>query len=49
MCDSTKFGRDYLVSFAGADEVDVVVTDEGAPDRYLEAFNGNAGIAVLSN
>jgi DeoR family fructose operon transcriptional repressor len=47
MCDSTKFGRDYLVSFAGADELDIVITDQGAPDRYLEAFNEN-GISVIS-
>jgi DeoR family fructose operon transcriptional repressor len=46
MCDSTKFGRDYLVSFATVDEVDVIVTDDGAPDRYLDSFR-DAGIAVL--
>ncbi|MGO1948763.1 MAG: DeoR/GlpR family DNA-binding transcription regulator [Mycobacteriaceae bacterium] len=38
MCDSTKFGRDYLVSFASVPEIDVLVTDEGAPAQYLDAF-----------
>ncbi len=38
MCDSTKFGRDYLVSFANVPEIDVLVTDDAAPHQYLEAF-----------
>lgn len=38
MCDSTKFGRDYLVSFAPVSEVDAVVTDTGIPSQYLEAL-----------
>jgi DeoR family fructose operon transcriptional repressor len=38
MCDSTKFGRDYLVSFAPVSEVDTVVTDTGIPAQYLEAL-----------
>lgn len=38
MCDSTKFGRDYLVSFANVPEIDVVVTDSAIPHRYREAF-----------
>lgn len=38
MCDSSKFGRDYLVSFAPVSEIDVVVTDSGIPAQYLEAL-----------
>lgn len=35
LCDSTKFGLDYIVSFAETDEVDVVITDDSAPSSYI--------------
>lgn len=35
LCDSTKLGNDYLVSFAPLDAVDVVVTDHSAPASLL--------------
>lgn len=38
LCDSTKLGNDYLVSFAGIDDVDVVITDANAPDSYVDAL-----------
>lgn len=38
MCDSTKFGRDYLVSFATVPEIDILVTDDDAPAQYREAL-----------
>ncbi|QMV85469.1 DeoR/GlpR transcriptional regulator [Corynebacterium hindlerae] len=38
LCDSTKLGNDYLVSFAGIDDIDVVVTDAGAPESIVEAL-----------
>lgn len=38
LCDSTKLGNDYLVSFAGIDDIDVVITDNGAPESILEAL-----------
>ncbi len=36
LCDSTKLGTDYLVSFAPIGSVDVVITDSGAPESFVE-------------
>ncbi|MEJ5927095.1 DeoR/GlpR family DNA-binding transcription regulator [Corynebacterium sp. H128] len=38
LCDSTKLGNDYLVSFAGIDDIDVVITDSGAPQSFVDAL-----------
>lgn len=38
LCDSTKMGTDYLVSFAGIDDIDVVITDKGAPQSMVDAL-----------
>ncbi|MDU0477875.1 DeoR/GlpR family DNA-binding transcription regulator [Staphylococcus chromogenes] len=38
LCDSTKMGNDYLVSFAGIDDIDVVITDKGAPQSMVDAL-----------
>lgn len=36
LCDSTKLGNDYLVSFASIAELDVVITDSGAPQSFID-------------
>ncbi|APT92381.1 D-beta-D-heptose 1-phosphate adenosyltransferase [Corynebacterium phocae] len=36
LCDSTKLGTDYLVSFASLDDIDVVITDNDAPETILQ-------------
>lgn len=36
LCDSTKMGTDYLVSFGSIDDIDVVVTDSGAPESFIQ-------------
>ncbi|WP_018023857.1 DeoR/GlpR family DNA-binding transcription regulator [Corynebacterium ulceribovis] len=36
MCDSTKLGRDFLVSFAGIEEIDVVITDSAASPTFID-------------
>ena len=36
MCDSTKLGRDFLVSFAALDDIDVVITDPSAPQAFID-------------
>lgn len=36
LCDSTKMGTDYLVSFGSVDDIDVVVTDSGAPESFVQ-------------
>ena len=36
MCDSSKFGRDYLVSFASLADIDVIITDAGAPAQFID-------------
>ncbi|KAB1503758.1 DeoR/GlpR transcriptional regulator [Corynebacterium sp. 320] len=38
LCDSTKFGLDYLVSFASINDIATVVTDKDAPPRYIDAL-----------
>ena len=36
LCDSTKLGNDCLVSFASIAELDVVITDSGAPQSFID-------------
>lgn len=38
LCDSTKMGNDYLVSFASVDDIDVVITDSNAPESFVRAL-----------
>ena len=38
LCDATKMGCDYLVSFAGIDDSDVVITDSGAPQSIVDSL-----------
>lgn len=38
LCDSSKLGTDYLVSFASISDIDVVITDSGAPESFLDAL-----------
>ncbi len=47
LCDSSKLGNDYLVSFATLDDIDVVITDTGAPEAILTEFE-NHGIEVVT-
>lgn len=35
LCDSSKLGTDYLVSFAPLDNIDVVITDTDAPAPFV--------------
>lgn len=35
LCDSSKLGNDYLVSFASIADLDVVITDPGAPESFV--------------
>lgn len=41
LCDSTKLGNDYLVSFASIADIDVVITDSGAPEAFVEQLRAN--------
>ena len=45
LADAEKFGRDAFVSYAGLDEVEVVLTDAGIPEPTLAAFR-NAGATI---
>ncbi|WP_459587135.1 DeoR/GlpR family DNA-binding transcription regulator [Corynebacterium camporealensis] len=36
LCDSSKLGNDYLVSFASIRDIDVVITDSAAPETFVE-------------
>ena len=38
LCDSSKLGNDYLVSFASLSEIDVVITDSGASEIFLNSL-----------
>lgn len=46
LCDSTKFGLDYLVSFATIDDISTVVTDHDAPHAYIDGLR-EANINVV--
>lgn len=46
LCDSSKLGNDYLVSFASLDDIDVVITDAAAPESFIEALKEH-GIDVI--
>lgn len=46
LCDSTKIGNDYLVSFAPLSAVDVIITDSSTPDSFIEELRAQ-GIDVV--
>ncbi|WP_087118077.1 DeoR/GlpR family DNA-binding transcription regulator [Corynebacterium urinipleomorphum] len=46
LCDSSKLGSDYLVSFASLDSIDVVITDTEAPASFLEELT-ELGVDVV--
>lgn len=46
LADSTKFGRDFLVSFASLRDIDVLVTDSQAPEAFLHTLRDH-GIQVV--
>lgn len=46
LCDSSKLGTDYLVSFAPVDTIDVVITDTDAPKLFVEELT-ERGIEVV--
>lgn len=46
LCDSTKLGNDYVVSFAPLTDIDVVVTDAEAPSAFVDELRSH-GIEVV--
>lgn len=46
LCDATKMGCDYMVSFASVDDIDVVITDSAAPPTFVDALR-DRGIEVV--
>ena len=46
LCDSTKLGIDYLVSFATLSEVDVLITDQYAPPSFVRSLS-DEGLDVV--
>ena len=38
LCDSSKLGNDYLVSFASIQDIDVIITDSEAPDTFVQSL-----------
>lgn len=49
LCDATKLGNDYLVSFASTDDIDVLITDDSAPESFLEALKAREVEVVIAN
>lgn len=49
LCDSTKLGNDYLVSFAQLNDVDVVITDTGAAPSLANAVMEHGVDVVIAN
>lgn len=48
LCDSSKIGNDYLVSFAPISSIDVVITDPGAPESFTSALRERGVEVVLA-
>ena len=46
LADHTKFGVRNALNFAAVDELDVVVTDNGTPDRYIDCLR-DTGLKVV--
>lgn len=46
LCDSTKFGLDYMVSFANINDIDYLITDSDAPASYIQTLEA-AGVKVI--
>lgn len=46
LCDSSKFAKDFLVTFASLDSIDIIVTDSDALPQHIEALRGK-GIEVI--
>lgn len=46
LCDSTKIGNDYLVSFASISDIDVVITDSNAPASFVHSLR-ERGLEVI--
>lgn len=49
LCDASKMGCDYLVSFASVDDIDVVITDAAAPPAFVEALREREVEVVLAS
>ena len=47
LMDSTKFGRASLISIAPAQDLDVIVSDDGLPDEVAREFR-DAGVRLLT-
>lgn len=46
LCDSTKMGTDYLVSFGAVEDIDVLITDANAPESFVRALR-DAKVEVI--
>jgi len=49
MADSSKFGADFLVTFAACEDVDVLVTDRGLPTAGIEQMRVHGVEVVLAD
>ena len=41
LADASKFGADYLVRFAGAEDIDALITDRRLEKESLEALRAS--------
>ncbi|AWB81757.1 D-beta-D-heptose 1-phosphate adenosyltransferase [Corynebacterium yudongzhengii] len=48
LCDSTKLGNDFLVSFADTNDIDVVITDDRAPESFVAALRDREVDVVIA-
>ncbi|MCS4490987.1 DeoR/GlpR family DNA-binding transcription regulator [Corynebacterium sp. ES2715-CONJ3] len=49
LCDSTKMGTDYLVSFGSIADIDVIITDSNAPESFVKALKENNIEVVIAD
>lgn len=49
LCDSTKMGTDYLVSFGTVADIDVLITDANAPESFVKALRERDVQVIIAN
>ncbi len=49
LCDSTKMGTDYLVSFGTISDIDVLITDSNAPKSFVKALRERDIEVIIAN
>lgn len=49
LCDSSKLGTDYLVSFGAISDIDILITDSDAPKTFVHSLREHGVEVVLAD